>query len=154
MLLRNELNWAVQVWTRDKSSRSWWICSATVYGQNLRLSMDKSSILFLDCCGTSPTWSRILYHAPTPATCLWTIAELYLLTQVRNFVYKSVLSLSLMNISKHFWSFYLRLRYSIAITHSPQHRHPPLATPPASGHHLLVNNKRTPFVSLLDTPLL
>ncbi len=34
MLLPNHPNWAVQEWTRDKSSKSWWICSATVYRQN------------------------------------------------------------------------------------------------------------------------
>ncbi len=56
--------------------------------------MDKSPILFLDYCGTSPTSTRTFYHASTPATCLWTIAELYLLTQVCNFVYKRVRSLS------------------------------------------------------------
>ncbi len=61
--------------------------------QNPRLSTDKLRILSVDCCGTNPTWSGTFCHASTPATCPWTIAELCLHTQVRDFVYKCVLNL-------------------------------------------------------------
>ncbi len=61
--------------------------------QNPRLSIDKSPILSIDCCGTNSTWSRTFCHLSIPATCLWTIAELFLQTEVRDFVYKCVLSL-------------------------------------------------------------
>ncbi len=47
-------------------------------GQNLRLSIDKSPILSVDCCGTNPTLYRTFCHRSTPATCLWTVAELFL----------------------------------------------------------------------------
>ncbi len=50
--------------------------------QNPWLSVDKSPILPVDCCGTNPTWSETFYHESTPATCLWTIAELCQWTQV------------------------------------------------------------------------
>ncbi len=63
--------------------------------QNLRLTEDKSPILSVDCCGTNPTWSGIFCRASTPATCLWTIAELSPWTEVHNFVYNyCVLSLT------------------------------------------------------------
>ncbi len=43
-LLRNKLNQAVQVWTLNKSSRSCWIYSATVYRQNRRFVYRQSGI--------------------------------------------------------------------------------------------------------------
>ncbi len=53
----------------------------------------------IDCCRISPIWSRTFCHLPTPATCLWII-------QVRDFVYKCVLSLTLnlqmnQNVGQH-----------------------------------------------------
>ncbi len=47
-------------------------------GQNSRLSIKKFSTLSIDCRGTNPTWSRTFCHTSTPATCLWTIAEVCL----------------------------------------------------------------------------
>ncbi len=61
--------------------------------QNPWLSTDKSPILSVDCCGTNLTWFRTFCSSSTPATCLRTIAELCLKTQVRDFIYKCVLSL-------------------------------------------------------------
>ncbi len=108
-----KLSWAASVRvTRPKPTANYYLTAypphaknaISVFGlvhtcrQNPRLSIDKLPILSVDCCGTNLTWSGTFCHASTHATCLWTIAELCLYTQVCDFVYECVPSLSITHV--------------------------------------------------------